>query len=65
MMRNLTLIIYQKTYHNIAGANEFVYDMQYIYILLIFNDKYNLFKVIHYYYIIKKWGRVHKDLGTK
>jgi len=36
-----------------------------IYILLIFNDKYNLFKVIHYNYIIKKWGRVHKDLGTK
>lgn len=36
-----------------------------IYILLIFNDKYNLFKVIHYNNIIKKWGRVHKDLGTK
>ena len=31
----------------------------------IFNNKYNLFKVIHYNYIIKKWGRVHKDLGTK
>ena len=53
MMRHLTLIIYQNIYHNLPGANEFVYDISYIYILLIFNDKYKLFKVIHYNYIIK------------
>jgi len=27
MMRHLTLIIYQKIYHNLPRANEFVYDM--------------------------------------
>jgi len=26
-MRHLTLIIYQKIYHNLPEANEFVYDM--------------------------------------
>jgi len=26
-MRHLTLIIYQKIYHNIPGANVFVYDI--------------------------------------
>jgi len=27
MMRYLTLIIYQKIYHNLPGDNEFVYDI--------------------------------------
>jgi len=27
MMRHLTLIIYQKIYHNLPGVNEFVYDI--------------------------------------
>jgi len=26
-MRHLTLIIYQKIYHNLPGENEFVYDI--------------------------------------
>jgi len=26
-MRHLTLIIYQKIYHNLPGVNEFVYDI--------------------------------------
>jgi len=26
-MRYLTLIIYQKIYHNLPGVNEFVYDI--------------------------------------
>jgi len=37
-MRHLTLIIYQKIYHNLPGVNEFVYDILYIYIILIFKD---------------------------
>ena len=64
-MRNVTVIIYEKIYDNRPGVNELVYVIQYNHFLLIYRYKSNLLKALHEMYILKKWGRVHKDLGTK
>ena len=64
-MRNVTVIIYEKIYDNRPGVNELVYVIYYNYIILIYRYKTNLLKAIHEMHILKKWGRVHKDLGTK